>query len=133
MPHLLSDADLVAACQALRRVLAPGGLFCASIRDYDTVLESRPTGELPRTTPTADGERVVFQLWEWTADCYTVRHFLLDGRDGAWEVAERRVTYRALRRRELTSALEHAGFTNVAWLMPKDKGFYQPVVTARSE
>ena len=44
-----------------------------------------------------------------------------------------RVTYRALRRRELTSALEHAGFTNVAWLMPKDTGFYQPVVTARSE
>ncbi len=132
LPHLLSDADLVAACQALRRVLAPGGLLCASIRDYDTILETRPTGELPRTTPTADGERVVFQVWEWTADRYTVRHFLLNGRDGAWEVAERRVIYRALRRRELTSALEHAGFTNVSWLMPKDTGFYQPVVTARS-
>jgi SAM-dependent methyltransferase len=62
-----------------------------------------------------------------------VRHFLLDGCDGAWQVAERRVTYRALRRGERTSALDHAGFTNVAWLMPEDTGFYQPVVTAHAE
>ncbi|MBA3437834.1 MAG: hypothetical protein H0U14_07530 [Thermoleophilaceae bacterium] len=33
----------------------------------------------------------------------------------------------------MRSALDHAGFTNVAWLMPEDTGFYQPVVTAHAE
>ena len=35
LPHLLDDADLNAACAALRRVLRPGGVLLASIRDYD--------------------------------------------------------------------------------------------------
>ncbi len=70
--------------------------------------------DLRSLDPGVAGRRVVFQVWEWSGGRYTVRHFLLDGCDGAWQAAERRVTYRALRRCELTSALEYAGFTDVA-------------------
>jgi glycine/sarcosine N-methyltransferase len=133
LPHLLGDGDLVAAAGALRRVLRPGGVLCASIRDYDAVLKERPSGELPRTFSTDDDERIVFQVWDWhDDDRYTVRHFLLEGRAGQWRTSERRTTYRALRRDELTSVLDYAGFVSVTWLMPDQSGFYQPVVVARA-
>lgn len=130
LPHLLTDEDLAAACTALRDVLVPGGVLCASIRDYDAVLEQRPSGELPRTYRTDDGERVVFQIWEWHGQRYTVRHFLLYDHAGAWDVAERRTSYRALTRAELTAALHNAGFAEAAWHMPAETGFYQPIVLA---
>jgi SAM-dependent methyltransferase len=133
LPHLLTDEDLAAAAGALRSVLRPGGVLCASIRDYDAALEERPSGELPRTFGTGDGERVVFQVWDWhDDDRYTVRYFLLEARAGRWRASERRTTYRALRRDALTSVLHDAGFAPVEWLLPDQSGFYQPVVVARA-
>ena len=132
LPHLLDDADLHAACAALRRVLRPGGALLASIRDYDTVLRERPSGDLPRRFVTDSGERIVFQAWEWESDeRYTVRHFIMDGNTSGWAVRERRTTYRALSRAALSSALRGAGFKDIVWQMPEQTGFYQPVVSAR--
>ena len=126
LPHLRTDADLAAACTALRGVLAHDGLLCASIRDYDALLTVRPRGELPR----AMGDRIVFQAWEWhDDDTYGVRHFILTRAGDGWDVTERETVYRALRRADLTAALEAAGFADVAWRMPAETGFYQPVVT----
>ena len=128
LPHLLTDADLALACGSLHRALEPGGVLLASIRDYDAILLDRPPGELPR----AFGDRIVVQLWEWTEqERYTVRHLLLALDDGTWRGTERRTTYRALRRETLTAALVDAGFDAVAWRMPSETGFYQPIVSAR--
>jgi glycine/sarcosine N-methyltransferase len=102
LPHLLADEDLSSASSALRHVLRPGGLLSASIRDYDRLLIDPPGGDPPKTFKTATGERIVFQVWEWQDDIYTVRHFILDSEDGSWGVSERRPTYRALRRDDLT-------------------------------
>lgn len=133
LPHLLDDADLNAACAALRRVLRRGGVLLASIRDYDEVLRRRPTGDLPRRYATEDGERIVFQVWDWLSDDrYTVRHFIMEGNPGSWRVAERRTTCRALPRAALSDALRRAGFEDVVWRMPQETGFYQPVVAARA-
>jgi glycine/sarcosine N-methyltransferase len=122
LPHLLTDADLGAACAALHESLEPGGLLLASTRDYD----AEPTGDPPRDF----GDRVVEQIWEpRDADLYTLRHRISSG-DGT--VTERRTTYRALRRATLTTALEAAGFEDVRWRMPEETGFYQPVVSART-
>jgi glycine/sarcosine N-methyltransferase len=77
--------------------------------------------------------QVVFQVWEWRDDrCSTVRRFVLEALAGQWRVSERRTTYRALRRDELTSVLHDGGFTSVRWLMPHQSGLYQPVVVARA-
>lgn len=131
LPHLLIDEDLAVACTALHNVLAPGGVLCASIRDYDAILEQSPSGELPRTYRTDTGERVIFQVWAWQDQHYTIRHFLLDQHNGAWDVAERHTTYRALTRAQLTAALRDANFAEVAWRLPKETSFYQPIVIAR--
>jgi glycine/sarcosine N-methyltransferase len=132
LPHLLDDADLHATCAALRRVLRPGGALLASIRDYDTVLRERPSGDFPRRFVTDSGERIVFQVWEWESDeRYTVRLFIMEGNARGWVVTERRTTYRALSRGALSDALRGAGFRDVVWEMPEQTGYYQPVVSAR--
>ena len=132
LPHLLSNDGLDAACGSLRRVLRPGGTLLASIRDDDTVLRERPSGDLPRRFATDTGERIVFQVGEWESeDVYTVRHFIMDSRAHDWAVTERRTTYRALSRTVLSEARTAAGFQDVTWRMPEQTGFYQPVVSAR--
>ena len=131
LAHLLDDADLDAACAALRGVLRPGGILLASIRDYDELLRARPTGDPPRRYATGDGERITFQLWDWLADDrYTLRHFIMAASGRGWTVAERTTTLRALTRAAVAAALGRAGFGDVAWLMPERTGFYQPIVAA---
>jgi SAM-dependent methyltransferase len=133
LPHLLDDADLHAACLALRRVVRPGGALLASIRDYDTLLRERPSGDVPRRFVTDAGERIVFQVWEWESDGrYVVRHFIMQRSSGGWTVTERRTTCRALSRATLSDALRRAGFEDIVWQMPDQTGFYQPVVSARA-
>ena len=133
LPHLLDERELAAAAGALLRVLLPGGLLLASIRDYDAVLQQRPSGDPPRRFETEDGERIVFQVWDWQDEVrYTVRHFLLQSSSNGWAVTERRTAYRALPRAELTTALRRAGFVSVDWRLPEQGGFYQPVVVARA-
>ena len=133
LPHLLDDMDLNAACAALRRAVRRGGVLLVSIRDYDEVLHQRPSGDPPRRFATEEGERIVFQVWDWLSDDrYAVRHFIMDSKHGHWSVAERRTTYRALTRAALSDALRRAGFDDVVWQMPQETGFYQPVVAARA-
>jgi len=130
--HLLDDAALTAACAALRRALQPGGALLASIRDYDALVQARPTGDPPRRYVTPDGERITFQLWDWMSDDpYTLRHFIMARSGRGWTVAERTTTLRALRRAAVSDALNRAGFAAVAWRMPEETGFYQPIVVAR--
>src|SRR6185312_8624008 len=130
--HLLDDAALTAACAALRRALQPGGALLASIRDYDALVQARPTGDPPLRYVTPDGERITFQLWDWMSDDpYTLRHFIMARSGRGWTVAERTTTLRALRRAAVSDALNRAGFAAVAWRMPEETGFYQPIVVAR--
>lgn len=133
LPHLLEDADLRSALGGLRSVLKPGGRFLASIRDYDAILLDRPSGDPPRHVADSEGERITFQVWDWlTEDRYTLRHFvLIDSGDG-WAVTERKATYRALTRGDLSAALAMVGFEEIRWQMPAATGFYQPIVTARA-
>ena len=48
LPHLLEDDDLRLAIANMFAKLRPGGLFLASIRDYDRLVQERPHGEGPR-------------------------------------------------------------------------------------
>jgi SAM-dependent methyltransferase len=133
LAHLLDEADLDAACTAMRRVLRRGGPMLASTRDYDTILRERPSGDLPRRFVTSSGERIVFQVWEWESDDrYTARHFIMNRTASGWSISERRTTLRGWPRTTISAALRRAGFTDIGWQMPEQTGFYQPVVSARS-
>jgi glycine/sarcosine N-methyltransferase len=133
LSHLLDDADLDAACASLRRVLRPRGVLLASIRDHGGAVGRRPSGDVPRRLAAKDGERIVFQVWDWLSDDrYVARHFLMRRTPKGWSVSERRTTCRALQLAGLSDALHRAGFVDVSWHAPEQTGFYQPIVSARA-
>lgn len=131
LPHLLTEADLEQAARELFAVTQPGGLFIASIRDYDALLEERPEITSERVMDSAEGKRVTLQVWDWAGDQYTFTQFILVHQAGDWQMRHYTSRYRALRRDALTATLHAAGFRDVRWLMPEANGFHQPVVTAR--
>ncbi|HEY7034608.1 MAG TPA: class I SAM-dependent methyltransferase [Thermomicrobiales bacterium] len=132
LPHLLTEDDVGRAVAGMTSRLRPGGLFLASIRDYDRILAERPTGDPPRAFDDETGRRIVFQLWDWAADGlnYDLHLFILSRVDDRWDTREYTARYRALRRDELTAVLGRRGLTDVRWLMPDESGYYQPVVGA---
>jgi glycine/sarcosine N-methyltransferase len=130
IPHLLSDADLHLAARELRAKTRAGGLLLASTRDYDRLLEERPQLTSQRIIPTAEGVRVVFQVWQWQEEQYRLTQFFVVQHGQEWRMRSYTTFYRALRRDTLTQALSVAGFGEVSWLMPTESGFYQPIVLA---
>jgi hypothetical protein len=131
---LVEPADLVAALRSLQRVLRPGGLLLTSIRDYDSILASRPGGEAPRLSGLPGGRRMVAQAWEWeaTEPIYRLHQFVLrEQPGGAWSALHLESRYRALRRSELAGVAADIGFRDIEWLEPSDTRFYQPILAAR--
>lgn len=134
LPHLLTEDDVRLAAASIARKLRPGGLFLASTRDYDQLIQTRPPSELPRVFDGPAGQRITFQVWEWSPDGarYTVHQFLLRPNGQDWRTDHFATEYRALLRGELTAALRSAGLEQVRWHEPDASGYYQPVVTARA-
>lgn len=133
LPHLLTDHDLRLATANIASKLRPGGLFLASTRDYDHLIQTRPPSEMPRILDGPSGRRITFQVWEWSQDGarYTVHQFLLRPDGAEWRTDHFETAYRALVRADLTAALHATGFERIRWQDPEESGFYQPVVTAR--
>lgn len=134
LPHLLSDADLRQGVRSMLERVRRGGLFLASIRDYDRILEDRPVTTRPAFSGPPGNRRITFQIWQWQPDGrrYGLELFVLaeDGHD-RWRVRSHRASYRAVTRPELRRALEEAGASRVEWRMPDQTGFFQPLVVAR--
>jgi SAM-dependent methyltransferase len=131
LPHLLTEADLALALAQIRAVLAPGGLFLASIRDYDAIRAERPRFTSERLMDGPEGRRITFQVWDWWPDGegYTVHQFILTQANGEWQTRHYATDYRALRRVTLTAALAAVGFEAIRWDL---EGYVQPVVLAKA-
>jgi glycine/sarcosine N-methyltransferase len=132
LPHMPGEEDLLLAARSIKSRLRPDGLFLASTRDYDQVLREHPNTTMPSVVDAPEGKRIYFQTWDWVdARTYTVHLFLVCESGGHWETHHHETLYRAVPRAELTGILHEAGFVDVAWQMPDESGYYQPVVTAR--
>jgi glycine/sarcosine N-methyltransferase len=135
LPHLLADNDAVAALAQMNRVLRPGGTAIVTTRDYDRILADPPASTLPQVFH-SDGTRIIsFQLWDWhdKAGTYDLEHFQVrENPDGTRTTERRTATYRAYTRATLTGLATAAGLEDVNWHMPRESGFFQPVMTAHS-
>lgn len=130
LPHMLTHEALEAAVKSICAQLAPGGMFVASIRDYDTLLMDKPPYSPPYIHKTDEGQRVSFQTWHWEGENYRLVQYILE--DGETLSAGKfECEYRATRREEMTALLKAYGCGDVRWLFPEDSGFYQPIVVAR--
>ena len=133
LPHLLTDEDLDAALQSIRRTLRAGGVFLASVRDYDQLRADRPTGIPSVVRDRPEGREIYGQAWEWLdgGEQIRIHLFFLRERAGAWTSDVHTTAYRPVTRDGLHAAFARAGFVDVAWLAPAESGYYQPMVTAR--
>ena len=130
LPHMLSAEALEKAVRSITGRIAAGGLFVASIRDYDALLQTRPPYSPPYIHKNEQGQRVSFQTWTWEGDHYQLIQYIID--DGeTLQVSKFACEYRATRREELTELLRVAGCGEVTWLFPEETGFYQPIVIAK--
>ena len=129
LPHMLSAKALASAISSITDRLKAGGLFVASIRDYDTLLLDKPPYSPPYIHKTNDGQRVSFQTWNWNGDHYHLTQYIIDD-ESALGISKFECEYRATRREELTKLLLDNGCSNVSWKMPEETGFYQPIVIA---
>jgi glycine/sarcosine N-methyltransferase len=134
LPHLLTDDELRLAVENLAAKLRPGGLFLASLRDYDRLVLERPRGEGPRVFDDIRGRSISFQVWDWAEDGsrYRLHQFLVQQDDAGWQTRHFSTDYRALLPAELVGALRQAGFPlgSIHWHEPEESGFFQPIVTA---
>ncbi|HLJ79457.1 MAG TPA: class I SAM-dependent methyltransferase [Acidobacteriaceae bacterium] len=133
LPHLLSDDDLTRALTSISLVLKPRGIFLATNRDYDALLQSRPAFQGPAFY-SKDGRRhIVHQVWDWDKNEYTLHLYITYEEGSSWIAKHYATRYRALQRSELSKSLESSGFCEVEWLMPEKTGLYQPVMVARKK
>lgn len=132
LPHLLTEASMSQALKSILSKINDGGLFLASIRDYDQLISNRPASTLPVVKDNTGQRSIAFQVWDWiTSNTYTVNHFTLKGQGENYETHLRQTTYRAYQRAELSLLMAACGFEAIEWLMPEDSGYYQPIVIAR--
>lgn len=129
LPHMLTHEDLDRAIKSISGQVARGGIFVASIRDYDQLLLEKPPYSLPYIHRNDLGQRVSFQTWSWKADNYELTQYIIDDH-GTPEVHKFVCEYRATRREELSGLLISHGFDDVCWHFPEETGFYQPIVVA---
>lgn len=129
LPHMMSEASLKSAIGSISYRIADGGMFVASIRDYDELLRSKPPYSAPYIHKTQKGQRVSFQTWEWNNDCYKLIQYIIDDEDSL-QVSKFECEYRAARRDEVTKLL-NSTCKEVLWKFPEETGFYQPVVIAK--
>ncbi len=129
---MLTGEALDEAVASIASRLEPGGLFAASIRDYDSILENRSSYSPPYIHRTDRGQRVSFQTWEWKDDNYRLTQYMIEDED-ALQTRRFVCEYRATRREELTGLLHRNGCGKVKWVFPEETGFYQPIVLAGKE
>lgn len=130
LPHMLTPEDMEAAVSSITGRVRSGGIFAASIRDYDSLLQEKPPYSPPYIHSTDKGQRVSFQTWTWNNDNYNLVQYIIDDEDKL-QVSKFECEYRAVRRKELTDLLTANGFSEVVWKFPEETGFYQPIVIAR--
>ena len=130
LPHMLTSEALESAVKSIIGQTRAGGLFVASIRDYDSLLQEKPPYSPPYIHKTEKGKRVSFQTWVWKGDNYHLTQYIIDDEE-TLQISKFECEYRATHREELTKLLLDNGCSEVDWKFSEETGFYQPIVIAR--
>ena len=130
LPHMLTGEDLDVAVGSIIGRVRPGGIFVGSIRDYDSLLETKPPYSPPYIHKTDNGRRVSFQTWTWNGDNYNLTQYIIEDEEEL-RVSKFECEYRATKREELSDRFLSKGCSDVVWKFPEETGFYQPIVIAR--
>jgi SAM-dependent methyltransferase len=125
VPHLLTDAEILAAFKSCHAVMRPGGVLVISVRDYATVAR-RASQVLPYgVRREGDRRALAVQVWEWDGDRYDVRLYITEDRDGTCTTHVHRSRYYAIPIHRLLELMGEAGFVTTH---RRDGVLFQPVL-----
>jgi len=121
LPSLLTANDVGAGLQQMYRRLKPGGLCIISIRDYQQIFAERKRFHPRQVHETPTGRTVVFDLWDYPGDDIVVFNvfYLKESPDG-WQVANRKMVYRAIYPERLAAMLAETGFRDMEMIREMD-------------
>jgi hypothetical protein len=119
------------AAKNIQSKIRPGGLFIASIRDYDEILKNKPISTYPIVADCPGGKTFTFQTWVWLENnIYSLNHYVVKGTPDNFATCLRKAQYRAYQRNEMDTIFRNTGFTGIQWLMPEESNYYQPIIVA---
>lgn len=105
---MLTSEALEKAVSSIINQTKDGGIFIASIRDYDTLLLSKPPYSPPYIHKTRKGQRASFQTWDWNDDRYKLTRYIVEDKD-ALNVSKFECEYRATLSAVLTELFNSNG------------------------
>lgn len=115
LPHLLNDAEILKALQAMYACSRPGGGCLITMRPYDR--EERGTGLLkPFGVREEQGRRyIIFQVWDFKGERYDFSMYFIeeDKETGAVKTHAMRSTYYAISPAKVLELMRQAGFTRL--------------------
>ncbi len=125
--HMLNNKDLIIAAQNIYSKVDKWWLFLGSIRDYDALLQEKPTA----TPLNIRKEWIIsFQTWDWEKNnVYTMNHFTFK-KDEGYKTHHRCTKLRAYQRYQIKTIFYKIWFTDIQWLMPEESGYFQPIILA---
>jgi SAM-dependent methyltransferase len=129
LPHLGSEEEMRAALTAIHRRLRPGGALLVGIRDYDPVLQSRPTSMPPSFSGNGSGRRIFHEVWDWHDErLYTCHVYVTNEIANRWETMHFTGNYCAILKCEMAELLRGCGFMNVNVFTPEQTCYHQPLI-----
>lgn len=129
IPHLLSDADILAAFEQLYACTKTGGITLISVRDYD--VNPPKDGAIKQyAVQEVDGIRyIIFQVWSVAGPVYELSMYVVQDNPMAGIKTEvLRTHYYAIKTNQLATLMTTAGFEDVRVI--KD-AYYQPVLVGQ--
>ncbi len=130
IPHLLSDADILAAFKSFHKVLTPEGMAIISLRDYAN-LDLGGVQVHPRLVHDDGDSRILLcDVWDFKGDQYSITIYLIFDKKGhPPEVkAISGGQYYPVTIDKIQLLFQQAGFSEVTVLR---EAFFQPLIVAR--
>lgn len=131
LPHLLEPSEMYKTLDNIYSKLNAGGIFLASLWDYDCLIIERPNIMPPYLYKEKDGRRISVHTWDWKEDnTYTLTIYNIKDNGGECETHSYKTRFRAYTRQELTNMLDKIGYSNIEWIEPGKLGHGYQIVTA---
>ncbi|MCP3955827.1 MAG: class I SAM-dependent methyltransferase [Desulfobacterales bacterium] len=114
LPALLTEEDVRSGLRQMYTRLKPGGLSIVSIREYHQIFKEKKRFHPRQVHETETGRTVVFDLWDYPSkDIVVFNVFYLKEGPGGWDVATRKMVYRAIYPEDLVALLTETGFSDI--------------------
>lgn len=131
LPHLLELREMYKALENIYLKLNKGGMFLASIMDYDHILIDKPNVRLPYVYQEEFGKRIVVHTWDWQENnIYNLSIYMIKEKGERCETNCYKTKYRAYAREEINYMLNQIGYKKIDWIMPEKSGHGHPIVIA---